>query len=415
MRGEKMTEKHRLGKITLKQLLTPAFCVLFLIFLGKYLLDQPLPEDLWSRKGLLVAALAVTVGLLVVGSLYSYICNARIQSYLCGVCLLVGIGFCYQFFFGDFSKFVVMTFAGLTIGIVVYLIYRRINVLNDTMFWLCAIAILALLAVNILFGQESNGARLWVDLKILKFQPGELVKVLLILLGASSFRNLVRSVIYCVVSLISLGVLLLLHDLGGAVVIFALFSLMVYLLFDNRVVSVGIIVAAVVALVIALRHLPYAAARFENWFGAMENPNSFQQRKFIIGALMGGLKGLGVEDHSLFTSIYAAKNDGALAGVMAVLGVPVILITLGAYALLAAQAALNRSVYTSSFFIHAQMGLYIVTHVVLNFAGATDSLPFTGVVAPVVSSGGSAILCFGILLGVGAAALNPQMKYYREQ
>ena len=100
---------------------------------------------------------------------------------------------------------------------------------------------------------------------------------------------------------------------------------------------------------------------------------------------------------------------------MAVLGMPVISIALGAYALLASQASVNRSVYTSSFFIHAQMGLYIAVHVLLNFAGATDLLPFTGLVAPMVSSGGTATLCFQMLLGLGAAALNPKMNSYRGQ
>ena len=410
-----MNRKSTLQFPSFRQIAVLLFGLLFLTCLGVYLLGGPLEERLAVRKPLLIVALSATGVLLVVGSLYSHLHHARIQSYLCAVCMLMGIGFAYQFFFGEFSKFVSMVFLGTAAGLGGYFIYRRINILNDRLFWLCTLSILGLLANNVLFGERINGAKLWVKLGAFMFQPGELIKVLLILLGASSFQNPRRSAVYCLVSLLSCGVLLLLRDLGGVVVIFALFMLMVYLLFDNRLLSIAIIAAAVVALVVALGRMPYAAARFENWGHAMENPDSYQQRQFITAILMGGFKGLGVADNSLFTRIYAAANDGALVGVMAVLGIPMILITLGAYALLASQAALNHSVYTSNFLIHAQMGFYIVVHVLLNFAGAADVLPFTGVVSPLISSGGSATLCFGLLLGLGAAALNPHLEYYTEE
>lgn len=410
-----LTQRKTLECPSFKQLLLPALCTAFLVLLGKYLLVQPLTGDFLTRQSLLVTALTAVTVLMLTGCIYSYFCKARIQSYLCAVCILMAIGITYQFFFQGFSKYITMLLLSTVIGIATYLIYRRINILNNFLFGACIAAILLLLIANGVFGEERNGARLWIDLKLFDFQPGELVKVLLILLGASAFQNPVRSVIYCATCLISCACLLLFRDLGGAVVIFALFILMVYLLFDNRLLSLGLIVAAVAGLAIALRLFPYANARFSSWFHAMDNPDSFQQRKYIIGILMGGFDGLGVEDHGLFTRVFAAENDGALAGVMAVLGVPMILLTLGSYALLAAQASLNRSVYTSSFLILAQMCVYIAVHVLLNFAGAADLLPFTGVVAPLISSGGSATLCFGMLLGLGAAALNPHLEYYREQ
>ena len=404
----------KFDRITLKKLLVPIFCITFLYCLCGYLLKQPLPEDLESRSGLLVTAMTVTAVLLVVGSLYSYFSGARIQAYLCAVLLLVGIGFAYQFFFDDFGSFVKMTFLGLSVGVAAYLIYRRINVLSDTLFILCAVCILGLLLANLLFGKSVNGARLWIRLGSFNFQPGELVKILLILLGASAFHNPGRCACYCVLSLLSCGTLLLLHDLGGAVAIFALFVLMTYLLFDNRILSCCIITAAAIGLILALRHIEYAATRFNSWTNAMHNPDSFQQRNFIIGVLMGGFKGLGTADHGIFTRIYASQNDGALAGVLAVLGVPAAMITLATYAFLAAQPALNKSVYTSAFLIHAQLGMYLLVHVLLNFLGAIDVLPFTGVVAPLISSGGTVAICFGLLLGLGAAALDPHLAPYKE-
>ena len=388
--------------------------VLFLWCLGQYLLTQALPDDLLAQRDLLVVALTVTAGLFVIGCLYSFITRAYMQTYICAVCILMGIGFAYQFFFGDFTKFFAMSFMGIALGITAYFVYRKMNVLSDRLYWLCAGSILALLLMNVVFGKQINGSRLWIDLKVFMFQPGELVKVLLIVLGASSFRNPIRGAAYCALSLFSCAILLFLKDLGGVLTIFSLFILMTYLLFDHKGVSTLIVVAAISGLIIALRCMPYAAARFANWGQAMSNPDSLQQRKYIIGVLMGGFKGLGVADHSLFTNVYAAQNDGALAGVMAVLGVPVVSATLGSYAIISSQALVNRSVYTSSFFIHAEIALFMAVQVLLNFAGALDLLPFTGVVAPLVSSGGTAIFCSHMLLGIGAAALNPALKVYQE-
>lgn len=404
-----------LEKPTCKQILIPVFSALFLLFLSLYLLDQPLPEALLSRKSLYVSAMIGISGLLLLGSLYCYLRKARILSYLSAICLLMGVGCSYQFFFPDYQKFLSMLLLATVSGVGVYIIYRRINILNNLLFWLCAGAIAGLLAANVLFGVAEYGAKLWLDLGVFMLQPGELIKVLLVLLGASAFRNPVRSLTYCVMSLVSCAVLLKLNDLGGVVVIFAMFVVMTYLLFDSRWLSIGIIAVAAVALVIALQHMPYAAERFGGWLHAMENPNSYQQRSFLLGILMGGFRGLGVEDYEIFTRIFAADNDGAVAGVLAVLGVPTALITMGAYAVLAGQAAVNRSVYTSGFLIHAQLGVYILVHALLNFAGSTDLLPFTGVVAPMISAGGSATLSFGMLLGLGAAALNPRLKPYLYQ
>lgn len=406
-------KKKKLDRFTWKKLLTPVCCVVFLACLCGYLLEQPLSEELASRSGLLMTAMTVTAVLLVVGSLYSYFSGARIQAYLCAVLMLVGIGFTYQFFFDGFASYVKMIFLGLAAGTAVYFIYRRINVLSNTLFILCALCILGLLLANLLFGRTINGAKLWIRLGSFNFQPGELVKILLILLGASAFHDPGRCAAYCVLSLLSCATLLLLHDLGGAVVIFALFVLMTYLLFDNRILSLCIISAAVIGLILALRHIEYAATRFANWTNAMHNPDSSQQRNFIIGVLMGGFQGLGTADHGIFTRIYAAKNDGALAGVMAVLGVPTAMITLGAYAFLAAQPAMNKSVYTSAFLIHAQLGMYILVHVLLNILGALDVLPMTGV-AVFTSAGGTVAICFSILLGLGAAALDPYLAPYKE-
>ena len=68
--------------------------------------------------------------------------------------------------------------------------------------WPVAIAACALLAFNVLFGQQLFGARNWVSIGPLSFQPSEFVKVSFILAGAETMdrlfarRNLLFTILF---------------------------------------------------------------------------------------------------------------------------------------------------------------------------------------------------------------------------
>lgn len=404
--------------VSFAQLALPAMVVLFLLALTASVLSQADSlGDIGGRKLTFAADMVALSLLLLAGCAYSLCRRAGLESFLCAVFVIVGIGAAFQFLFEDYSKHMTMIFAGIFIGVVVYLIWRRMNGLNNALFLLVLFGIFALLVLNILFGfnDEPDGARLWVNVGLFSFQPGEVVKILLIVLGAASYRNAKRGALYCLASGASCAVLMLLRDVGGAAVIFAIFLLMSYLLFDNRLLSGGIMLAAIVAFFYMVSVLPYAMERVSGWGQAMVNPASTQQRQYILAVLLGGFDGLGLEHASWFTEVFSAESDGAAAGVMAVYGVPMAGILLAAYAGLTSQAAWSDSVYPSGYFILAQMGMYVAVQVLLNLAGSLDVLFFTGIVCPMgISNGGTATICSFMLLGLSAAALNPYVARREE-
>ena len=87
------------------------------------------------------------------------------------------------------------------------------------------------------FGEEVNGARLWVDLGVIQFQPGELAKIFLILFLAGYLRekreSLARGQLKDVGPLLAIWgaamvVIVVTNDLGSALLTFGIFLAMLY-------------------------------------------------------------------------------------------------------------------------------------------------------------------------------------------
>ncbi len=404
------------GGYSRQMLITLAVALAFLITLCVFVTgEMKFDEVARSNKGAYVTLMVINCLLLVGGFIYcSLEENGKIFSIIVCVVILLGVADSYLVLFRSFTSNRLIHYFGLFPAMGIYYLWRRRNTLTQKGFYFVMGAVFALLGINLVFGVDNNtGAKLWVNVfGITQIQPGEFIKLLLIILGASCYRNVKRGILYFVTSVISCVVLAGLHDLGGALVIFCLFLMTTYLIFDSKLLSITIIAISAVLFVIAILSFDYARMRLSNWFGAMELERGSQQRYFIIGNLLAGVRGLGFQYHSLFTEGFSSGADGALAGVMAVYGFPMLMVVFAAYAFLIAIPIYNRSIYPSSFFILAQFSVYISVQAILNFGGSIDILPFTGVVAPFVSMGNSSGICMWILCGLAAAVVNPKIPFH---
>ncbi len=400
----------------LRYLLAGTACGFLLLLTVFVLKESGTQEALGDRRKEFLLFMAADVLLLLGLTFWSIRWNGQLQGFCTAGAMLLGIGSAYQFLYESYLKYLLMTAGAVVAAIGTYLLMRGKSKLPDHWFYVLIAAVVALLGANLLLGEDyGTGARLWISIGSISVQPGEPVKVLLMLIGSLAYRSKLRSFLYCLISGAACGIMLLLHDMGSAVVILSSFILMTYLLFDSRKLSLGIIAAALLLFLGALQLVPYAAQRIHAWTNAMVNTQSSQQRNFITGVLLGGFRGLGIENAHHFTGIFSSREDGALAGVMAVYGVPVIFITLCCYGVLVAQPIYNRSVYPSNYLILSQISMMIFCQVLLNYGGALDLLPFTGITAPLISAGGSSQFCFGVLLGLQAASLRPKIPITNEE
>ena len=147
---------------------------------------------------------------------------------------------------------------------------------------------LLLLAVNLVFGVEKFGAKNWISIGPMSFQPSELVKICFVLAGASTMdrivtrRNLALFIAY---SGIICGCLVLMNDFGTALIFFAAFLVIAYLRSGNFATIALVCAATGFGGIMALRFLkPHVLSRFASWRHVWEVPleGGYQQTRAMM-------------------------------------------------------------------------------------------------------------------------------------
>ena len=95
---------------------------------------------------------------------------------------------------------------------------------------------LLLLAVNLVFGVEKFGAKNWIQIGPMSFQPSELVKICFVFAGASTMERIVTKrnlFLFIAYSGVICGCLALMNDFGTALIFFAAFLVIAYLRSGN--------------------------------------------------------------------------------------------------------------------------------------------------------------------------------------
>ncbi len=368
----------------------------------------------------------------------------HISAPLSAVCILISVGLSYQVIFGMDLKDLLLLIAAIVAGVVAFTVYRRMpytaaklrkkylylgvgpqeNRLRvsaaDLLFLAPAVGIVGLLGILLLFGDTVNGAKINLSVGGFAFQPCEFVKVLLVILFASAYGKTWRALVAIGVSFLSILAMMLIRDMGAAFVVLAMLVIMLFLLLDNKMtfswyeskkLLLILLILAIGAFPLLLSFFPYAQERFGNVGAAMEPGNPITQQADMLKALIfGGLGGLGIENSSYIINIPAIHNDMAIAGLTAVFGYGMLLVVLLCYALLIVIPIRKHAVYRQFYFLTAQVAVVLLVQAVFNALGSVDVLPFTGIVAPFLSSGGSALISFCAMAGLVLATLHPTIK-----
>lgn len=276
--------------------------------------------------------------------------------------------------------------------------------------WPMAAAACALLAFNVLFGQRLFGAKNWISLGPLSFQPSELVKVAFVFAGAATMdrlfsrRNLIFTAAF---SCFCVGCLALMSDFGTALIFFVAFLAIAFLRSGDLPSVVLVTAAAGAGGWMILQFKPYIARRFAVWGHVWEytDAGGYQQSRTMAAIADGGLFGKGAEE-SWLRRIGAANTDlvfGVVSeefGLLLALAVVAALLAMTFYAVWSIRSA------RSSFYVIAACAAatMLAFQSCLNIFGATDLLPLTGVTLPFVSMGGSSMMsCWALLAFLKAA------------
>lgn len=275
--------------------------------------------------------------------------------------------------------------------------------------YLAAVGGLGLLALNLLIGTEQNGAKNWIYIGKMSFQPSELVKICFIFAGASTMdrlvtkRNLILFIVYSGTVCLALA---LMNDFGAALIFFVAFLVIAYLRSGDFATLSLICAGTGFAGVMALRFRPYIKKRFASWGHVWENALSggFQQTRAMMCIASGGLLGLGA-GRGWLKYVAAADTDLVFAFVAEEWGLLIALMTVLAVVCLCAFVVRSTGMGRSSFYTIAACASVsiLMMQVLLNVFGTVDFLPLTGVTFPFLSNGGSSMIAaWGLLAFIKA-------------
>ncbi|MBQ4214034.1 MAG: FtsW/RodA/SpoVE family cell cycle protein [Ruminococcus sp.] len=272
------------------------------------------------------------------------------------------------------------------------------------------IAAVGLLGVSIVFGKVTNGAANWIYIGPLSFQPSELVKVIYILIGAGALDKLNTKkdlFIFIGFSVVCVGLLAVMRDLGTALIFFVTFLLIAFMRSGDFKTIILAVSAAVFGAIFAIRFMPYVADRFKAYRHVWQyaQAEGYQQTHVLTFIASGGLFGVGI-GNGFLKQVAASESDLVFGLVAEEMGIIVAITLALAVALLVVYARAITTRSRSTFYSISACcaaGLLVV-QLTLNIFGATDLLPLTGVTFPFISAGGSSVIgCWGLIAFIKAA------------
>ena len=292
---------------------------------------------------------------------------------------------------------------GLMIFMCVYM--RDIKRVEKIKPILIGLAIIALI-INMLIGDEKNGASNWINIAGNSLQPSELVKVAFLFIGAETLDKLYdrkNTLLYALFALFCVGCLVFMSDFGTAAIFLATYLVVSFLRsgdFSRMILSAGAL-ASMGLMVIKMK--PYIADRFSAWRHVWEpdfvGDKGFQQTRTMSYGAGGGLLGLGAGNGSLH-NLGAANTDLVFGYVMEEWGLIIAILMVLCIAIFTYFAFSHILAGRSTFYTILACGTasMMLVQTMLNVFGSVDILPLTGVTLPFVSAGGTSMVASWAML-----------------
>jgi len=286
-------------------------------------------------------------------------------------------------------------------------------------------------------GKTVNGARIWIHVGSLSFQPGEVAKVLLVVTFAG-YLVLHRDALalagrrvamvdlprgrdlgpILAMWLVSLGILVFQHDLGSSLLFFGLFLIMLYVATERAgwlVVGATLFAAGSYAVYLLI---PHVRERFVLWsdvwahYGGHTDDKGRQTVETMFGMAYGGLIGSGLGQGSPWRIPFAESDFifGAIGEELGLTGSLAVILLYGLIVERAFRAALISRDDIGKL-LATGLGGAVALQVFVVVGGVTHLIPLTGLTTPFLSYGGSSLVAnwviVAVLLRISDAARRP--------
>jgi len=284
---------------------------------------------------------------------------------------------------------------------------------------------IVLLILVLLFGSYGGGAQRWLNLGFIKFQPSEMMKIIVPIAIASilSEKTLPPRALPVIISLVGIAIVVLLiakqPDLGTALLIGAsgiyvlFFSGFRIRLLKNTWLNLGLISGILGGLLYGAWNyllISYQKNRILTLFNPESDPLGsgyhILQSKIAIGS--GGLTGKGITHGSQSRLDFVPEQStdfifSVLAEEMGFIG---FILLLSIYSLIIYRC-FNLSLRCEDNFsrlLGASLTFVLFTYIFVNMGMVSGLLPVVGIPLPLISYGGSSLMTlmasFGIIMSI---------------
>ena len=278
--------------------------------------------------------------------------------------------------------------------------------------WIYYLSLASIVLVRTPLGLELNGARRWVDLGFIQFQPAELVKISVIIVTASmiskcknkSLENPVVALkIFARTAVAAIMLYVLTSNMSSAIIVGLIGTLMIVIAGPGRkfykyfFIALGGI-AGLAGIIMLIKGSGFRIARIMTWLNpeqySDEGGYQIMQGLYAIGS--GGYfgKGIGNSAQKLGT-LPESTNDMIFSIICEEMGLfgAVCVIALFIFMIFRMKSIVTNTPRSDVFGSMLVIGvmLHISIQVLLNIAVVTNSMPNTGVSLPFISYGGTSL------------------------
>ncbi|KKW20791.1 MAG: Bacterial cell division membrane protein [Parcubacteria group bacterium GW2011_GWA1_51_12] len=331
--------------------------------------------------------------------------------------------------FQFFQRQVLWTIVGAGIFLLVsFFDYRRLRSYSGFLLAVYLFLVSAL-AVLLFSGARVRGVVSWFHIGSFAIEPGEFVKIILIVILAKYFsrrhveiyrlRHLIISGVYAV---LPIGLILLQPDLGTAVILGSVWLGIV--IFSGirlkHLAAFSVLFVAVAIISWSFLFAPYQQSRIISFLNPWNDPrgtgyNAIQSMIAVGSGELWG-KGLGYGSQTRLHFLPEPATDFIFAAFAEEWGFVGVLFLLSVYGVIFWRLFRIGMRAGDNFARLAILGISIVifTHIFIHVGMNVGILPITGITLPFVSYGGSSILTAMVLAGLAESIAIRSLKSGRQ-
>ena len=323
------------------------------------------------------------------------------------MCMMISIGLMMQSRLGmdSAAKQLMIIACATVIALFIPVFIRKVKALQNMGMFFAIVGILLIGAVFAL-AKVSGGGKLSISIAGITFQFSEFVKITFVFFIAGMLKEVTtfaQVFKVTIIAAIHVVILVISTDLGAALIYFVAYIIMVCVATGKvryALLGIGGMAGASVAAYKLFRHVQVRVQVWRDPFADYQG-TGYQIVQALFGVCAGGWFGTGLLNGSP-ESIPLVKEDFTFAAICEEMGmlfaICLILLCMGLYLVIINIAMkLNNSFYK---LVAIGLGTEYAFQVFLTIGGTTKFIPMTGITLPLISYGGSSVMCTIFMLAI---------------